>query len=156
MTPSEKLERAITLIREAFAEEQKSRDAIVSNVMAAINIAPMARNLELDCAPEPTEVETKVDLDTPPAERKRAPKGTVDQLCSHALLGAHPDGLKPQEISDAAKDEFERMVAISSIRRHLRDSEEISRYVEVDGVWYLGDKHPLFPKAEASELEDAA
>lgn len=155
MSPDEKLERAFTLIREAFAEERNSRDAIVSGMTALIQGADVPRKVEPDRPQNEPIANNAIESDHPPTVRKRAPKGTVEQLCSHALLTAHPDGLSPQDISDAAQDEWEGMVRLSSIRGHLRDSEEASKYVEIDGLWYLGDQHHLYPKAEANEQEAA-
>ena len=70
-------------------------------------------------------------------DRKRAPKGTVGRLVDRALAAASPNGLRTQDILDAAEDEFERMVKAASIRGRLRNGVGEGKYREDNGVWFL-------------------
>ncbi|WP_354538846.1 hypothetical protein [Roseovarius sp. MBR-6] len=79
-------------------------------------------------------------------ERKRAPRGLPRALTIRALR-KFSNGATPQQILDAAETEFERMIAVSSVRAELRRGQEEGRYIEIDGLWHL---------AEGFEAEDGA
>ncbi|MFD3191290.1 hypothetical protein ACFMPD_13565 [Sedimentitalea sp. HM32M-2] len=71
-------------------------------------------------------------------KRKRAPRG-LPRALTVRVMSAHPSGVTPQQIVESAETEFEKMIAVSSVRSELRKGEEEERYVEVDGVWHLAD-----------------
>lgn len=66
--------------------------------------------------------------------RKRAPKGTVEVLVGRTLADGR--GRKPDEIKEHAENDDERMIAVSSIRAHLRKGEKEGRYVRRGGRWH--------------------
>lgn len=81
-------------------------------------------------------------------ERKRAPRG-LPRALTIRVLKQSPDGVTPQQIADAAETDFEKMIAVSSIRGELRKGQEENRYLEVNGVWRLADKN----EAEDRDLD---
>lgn len=82
----------------------------------------------------------------PTQERLRAPRGLPRALIARVLKKS-PNGSTPQQIVDAAETEFEKMIAVSSIRSELRRGQEDNRYLEVDGLWFLMEN----TEAEAPE-----
>lgn len=77
-------------------------------------------------------------VDDSAAERKRAPRGLPRKLVKRVLKDNAYLGTSPQDITDAAVDEFEKMIAVSTIRGELRKGKEDGLYIEKDGLWYLG------------------
>lgn len=69
--------------------------------------------------------------------RKRAPRGLPKKLTKRVLKENAIYGSTPQDILDAATDEFEKMISISSIRSELRKGLKEGAYKEADGKWYL-------------------
>jgi hypothetical protein len=79
--------------------------------------------------------------------RKRAPKGAVDALVTRALAnggGQIPDGIKA-----LAANADERMIAVPSIRAHLRKGEKEGKYIKRGGRWYRS-------ATEAAEKQETA
>lgn len=71
-------------------------------------------------------------------DRKRAPRGLPRALTNRVLLSnGDMGGVRPQDIIDAAKTEYERMIAVSTIRSELRKGREDGRYQENNGLWSL-------------------
>ncbi|WP_019955578.1 hypothetical protein [Yoonia vestfoldensis] len=70
--------------------------------------------------------------------RKRAPRGLPRKLVQRVLAENAIFGSSPQDIESAAVTEFEKMIAISTIRGELRKGASDGLYVERDGLWYLG------------------
>lgn len=66
--------------------------------------------------------------------RKRAPKGSVDALVTRAL--GNGASKTPDEIKAQAATDHERMIALPSIRSHLRKGETEGRYRKEGGRWY--------------------
>lgn len=78
------------------------------------------------------------DQDDIVADRKRAPRGLPRKLVKRVLAENEFLGTSPQDIEDAAVSEFEKMIALSTIRGELRKGKEQGLYIEEDGLWYLG------------------
>lgn len=120
---------------------QDGADSARDKVLAAIS---GVRPANLD--PATSEVSPNSDepaaLATPEknvgGKRTRAPRGLPKALTIRVLKSS-PQGVTPQQIIDAAETDFEKMIAVSSIRSELRKGEAEDRYVEVDGVWHLAD-----------------
>lgn len=102
-------------------------------ILAAINVTPNEHSAQSRGASAPTANDVD-DADS----RKRAPRGLPRALTLRVLRDS-PNGATPQQIIDAANTEFEKMIAVSSIRSELRRGEEEGRYVEVGGVWHLAN-----------------
>jgi hypothetical protein len=66
--------------------------------------------------------------------RKRAPKGAVEVLVGRAL--GNGSGKTPDEIKAYAATDYEEMVAVPSIRSHLRAGEKKGRYRKQGHRWY--------------------
>lgn len=71
--------------------------------------------------------------------RKRAPRGLPKALTIRALKQNDLLGSTPQDIMEQAETEYEKMIALSSIRSELRKGEKDGRYHEQGGLWYLAD-----------------
>jgi hypothetical protein len=82
------------------------------------------------------ETTRKIDASTGYSERKRAPRGLPRDLSTRAMQ-ANPNGVTPQDIADYAVTDFEKMIAMSSIRSELRQGEKDGRYKETGGLWFL-------------------
>lgn len=93
---------------------------------------------------KPPEQRESAEVGNRDQERQRAPRGLPRALATRVLRRS-PDGATPQQIADAAETDFEKMIAVSSIRSELRRGQDDNRYLEVDGVWHL---------AEGVEAED--
>lgn len=72
----------------------------------------------------------------PPIERKRAPKGLPRAVVDRAL-GEAKHGLRPQDIAEFFRDDYERMIAVSTLRGELRKGMSEGRYYEQNGQWFL-------------------
>ncbi|WP_322891230.1 MULTISPECIES: hypothetical protein [unclassified Yoonia] len=71
-------------------------------------------------------------------DRKRAPRGLPRKLVQRVLAENEIFGSSPQDIESAAVTEFEKMIAVSTIRGELRKGLKEGLYIEKDGLWYLG------------------
>ena len=71
-------------------------------------------------------------------DRKRAPRGLPRKLVMRVLTDNSFLGSSPQDIESAAVTEFEKMIALSTIRGELRKGKETGLYIEENGLWYLG------------------
>lgn len=103
--------------------------AITGASSSVVEVVDLAETESKDAVEAPKAVEEK---------RKRAPKGLPRALTMKAMKG-NSNGVTPQQIAESAETDFEKMIAISSIRSELRKGEVEDRYVEVDGLWHLAD-----------------
>lgn len=71
-----------------------------------------------------------------PIERKRAPKGLPRAVVDRAL-GEAKHGLTPQDIAESFRNDYERMIAVSTLRGELRKGMNEGRYYEQNGQWFL-------------------
>ena len=128
---SELVERAYNAgFQDGLARAKEQVLAAISGDTAAITEATNQQDSPADA------VGILEENDTP--KRQRAPRGLPRALTTR-VLGANPNGVTPQQIVDAAETDFERMIAVSSVRSELRKGEAAERYMEVDGLWHLVD-----------------
>jgi hypothetical protein len=133
-----KLQEIFRLIREVVDEaREEARQEILNRVLAA--------------ASEESRASGPAARDN---VRSRAPKGTVEKLCDKALIAAHPQGQRTNDIGLAAESDHEKMVELSSIRSHLRKHEKAERYEERGGLWYLGPKHEAHREQPSAPMRD--
>jgi hypothetical protein len=117
-------ERMAKLVHEAYRRgEADALDRVVS--------AARAGQMQTR---EPTPwVSARLEL-VPHEDRKRAPKGTVSALVDRALNNG--SGKTPDEIKACAETGYEHMVALASIRSHLRAGVSEGRYRKQSGRWF--------------------
>lgn len=121
--PQEKLEKAIVLIREAFAEAGQSA---IDNLLARAGVT--------------------IGSSKPfsPSKPQRAPAGSARVLCERELTNAAERGLTANRIHDLAQTEYEKMLTVSAIRNELQTGlrSHPPRYKYIGGVWYLAKYAP--------------
>jgi hypothetical protein len=122
------------LIEAAVADAYKRGRADAKLELRAILFEegePRAITMSLD---DSSPLELGDDAST--SQRKRAPKG-LPRALTERTLKSRTNGVIPQDIVDAADNEYERMIAISSIRGELRKGQAEHRYKEQNGLWYI-------------------
>lgn len=113
-------------------------------ILAAINVSSPKSQSALS-APDNRDAADTVVAE----ERKRAPKGLPRALATR-VLKRNSNGVTPQQIAEAASTDFERMIAVSSLRSELRRGAIEGRYVEIDSLWYLAS----FDEAESDPSQE--
>lgn len=80
-------------------------------------------------------------------DRKRAPRGLPRALAEKVLTIYGNTGCTAADILEHAETDYEKMIKLTSIRSELRKGEQVGRYQERGGIWYLTD---------ASDIKDVA
>jgi hypothetical protein len=117
-------ERMVNLVHEAYRRGEA--DALERVVQAA-------RSGQMQVTEAPDTLSGRGEI-TSHEERKRAPKGTVGVLVDRALNNG--SGKTPDEIKASATGDHEQMVAVASIRSHLRAGADQGRYRKQGYRWF--------------------
>jgi len=138
MIPMERFENDLKAISEAL--ERAYNDGFADGaenakrqVMAAISSAPASQPVSATLIEERADVAATVDKPAK-SKRQRAPRG-LPRALTLRVMKENKNGVTPQQIVDSAETDFEKMIAVSSIRSELRKGEAKNLYVEVDGLW---------------------
>lgn len=124
-------------IDDIIAAEQKRLEGVLRAAFEAGQEHARSNMLALLSGDTPKSASAVTSTDAS-QDRKRAPRGLPRKLVKRVLKDNAYLGTSPQDITDAAVDEFEKMIAVSTIRGELRKGEKDGLYIEKDGLWYLG------------------
>jgi hypothetical protein len=113
------------LIREAY--QRGEADALE-------RVVRLARSGQMQVTEPPDTFSAQGEVIPCLEERKRAPKGTVGMMVERVLNNG--SGKTPDEIKAHAVTDYERMVAVPSIRSHLRIGVKEGRYRKRGSRWY--------------------
>jgi len=73
------------------------------------------------------------------SQRKRAPKGLPQELVARVILESNGGGVTIDDILHQRHDDFEKVIAASTIRGVLRKYRDKGVFAERNGRWYLAN-----------------